>query len=59
MPRTRRTLRQRHFNLSRQYPNELDFLNAVGNFDAANLRRRNQQVFFFDYFYLKFMIFNL
>ena len=50
MPRTRRTLRQRHFNLSRQYPNEIDFLNAVGNFDAANLRRRNQQVFFLTIF---------
>ena len=41
MPRTRRTQRQIHPNLSRQFPNNLEFIRAVRNFDAENLRRRN------------------
>jgi hypothetical protein len=41
MPRTRRTLRQIHPNLSRQFPNNLEFFRAVNNFNAENLRRRN------------------
>ena len=41
MPPTRRTLRQRHRNLSRQFPNELDFLREVRIFEAETSRRRN------------------
>ena len=41
MARTRRTLRQIHPNLSRQFQNQFEFLTAVNNFNAENLRRRN------------------
>ena len=39
MTGSRRTLRQIHPNLSRQFPNQFEFLTAVNNFNAENLRR--------------------
>ena len=41
MTGSRRTLRQIHPNLSRQFPNQFEFLTAVNNFNAENRGRRN------------------